>query len=118
MNNREAAKFADRIKRQAWHQVRVKRGKTNGAHTFHIVDLEAKDKRRASTTIYTVADWLVHPLNKLNKPQEKRDQTLDEYVKTFTQETARMQALMGRLSEDAIGVAAAMANLNTALADE
>ncbi len=114
MNEREAAKFAQTIKRQAWHQVKVKRGKTNGKHTFHIIDTEAKDTRLASTTIYTVADWLVHPLNSINKPQTKKpleDGDLAQFTREFTSFTAGLQATMGRLTEAAVAAAASTAAL-------
>ncbi len=111
MNDREAAKFASTIKKQAWHQVRVKVGRTNGKPTFHIYDTQAKDRRRASTTIYTEGDWLVHPLNSINKPTQKKEQTLDEYIGEFTSLTAGIQASMGRVTEAAIAAASKLADV-------
>jgi type 1 glutamine amidotransferase len=111
MNDREAAKFASTIKKQAWHQVRVKRGRTNGQHCFHIFDTEAKDRRRASTTIYTEGEWLVHPLNSINRPTRKSDErALEDWTNEFTSFTAGLQATMGRLTETAVAAAAKMAD--------
>lgn len=120
MNDREAAKFASTIKKQAWHQVRVKIGRTNGQHTFHIYDTQAKDRRRASTTIYNEGDWLVHPLNSVNKPTvRKRDEeALAEFGREFTSITAGIQATLGRLTEATIEAAAHMATINTSLDPE
>lgn len=112
MNDYEAAKLASTIRKQAWHQVRVKVGRTNGRHTFHIFDTQANDRRCASTTIYTEGEWIVHPLNSINKPTQKRsdDERLAEYGREFTHITAGIQASLGRLTEAAIAAAAAMAD--------
>lgn len=120
MNEREAAKFASTIKKQAWHQVRVKIGRTNGQPCFHIYDTQPKDRSRASTTIYTEGEWLVHPLNSINKPTErKRDQeALVEFGREFSSITAGIQATLGRLTEATIEAAAHMATMNTSLDPE
>jgi hypothetical protein len=110
MNEREAAKFAATIKKQAWHQVRVKIGRTNGKPTFHIFDTQAKDTRLASTTIYTEGEWLVHPLNSINRPTKKPDKALDDFTNEFVSFTAGFQASMGRLTEAAVAAAAKMAD--------
>lgn len=112
MNEQEAAKLASRIKHEAWHQVKVKRGKTNGRFTFHIFDTQARDRRRASTTIYTVGEWLAHPLNLLNKPRAQREEGLDEYIDRFTKHSANLQVLMGSLNERAVELAAKVANFD------
>lgn len=112
MTVQESIKFAERIKREAWHQVKVKRGMTNGRFTFHIIDTQAKDTRTASTTIYTVGEWMAHPLNLLNKPQTKREEGLDEYITRFTHHTASIQASVGRLTEAAVEAASKMAELD------
>lgn len=110
MNKTEHRQLLTRIPREAWHQVKVKAGCTNGRLCIHIRDTQPKNRRRASTTIYTMGEWLVHPLNKLNKPTAKREQSLDEYVKTFVQETARIQAVSGRLTPDNVAAATDLAN--------
>jgi len=107
MTKLEQEQLLARIPREAWHQIKVKPGCTNGRFCVHIRDTQPRDRSRASTTIYTMGEWLVHPLNKLNKPSAKREQTLDEYVKTFTQETARIQAVSGYLTPDDVATAAA-----------
>jgi len=80
LNALEHKQLLERIPREAWHQVKVKPGRTNGRLCVHIRDTQPKDQRRASTTIYSLGEWLVHPLNKLNKPSAKREQSLDEYI--------------------------------------
>lgn len=114
MNDREAQQFAQKIKKQAWHQVRVRVGRTNGMHTFHITDTQAADKSRASTTIYNEGEWLIHPLNSINRPT-KRDEGLAEYVHEFTDLTAGIQASFGRLTEAAVSAAAKAAALRAPL---
>lgn len=115
MNDREAAKLASTIKKQAWHQVRVKVGRTNGQPCFHIYDTQADDRRRASTTIYTEGEWLVHPLNSINRPAKKPDRTLEDFTNEFTSFTAGFQATMGRLTEVAIAAASKAAALRVPL---
>ena len=104
MTDQDARKLAARIPKEAWHQVRTKLGRTNGKPTIHIIDTQTKK----STTIYTEGEWLVHDLNKRNKPSKKReDVDLAETAKTFTRLTAQMQASFGRLTEAAVAAAAA-----------
>ena len=105
MTDQEAHKLATRIPKEAWHPVRTKLGRTNGKPTIHIIDKQTKQ----STTIYTEGEWLVHDLNKRNKPSKKRVEEVDlvETTKNFTRLTARMQAAFGRLTEAAVGAAAA-----------
>lgn len=118
MNDREAAKLASTIKKQAWHQVRVKVGRTNGRHTFNIYDTQANDRRRASTTIYTEGEWLIHPLNSINKPTKKPDKALEDFTNEFTSFTAGFQASVGRLTEVAIAAASMEAALRVPLETE
>lgn len=104
MTEQEARKLAERIPKEAWHQVRTKRGHTNGKPTIHVIDTQGK----TSETIYTEGEWLVHPLNKRNKPSRKReDDDLATVAKRFTRLTAQMQATMGRLGAAALEAAAA-----------
>lgn len=114
MNDREARQLAARVPKEAWHQVRVKIGRTNGRPTLHITDTEAKDRSRASTTIYSEGEWLIHPLNHRNKPSKRRENVdLAGIQESFTKVTAAFQALTGQMTTTAVamaGIAAAVEN--------
>lgn len=66
--------FATKIRKDSWHRLKTKVGETNGQTVVHIIDLEADDKRVASTTVATMGQWLVHPLNRLQKPRKGQTQ--------------------------------------------
>src|SRR5688572_32397418 len=98
MTTQEADKLAARIPKEAWHPVYTKRGTTNGKPTIHIIDKQKKD----STTIYSEGEWLVHPLNKRNRPSKQReDFNLVETVTRFTRLTSQLQAAFVRVGQAA-----------------
>jgi hypothetical protein len=88
-------------------------GQTNGRFVIHITDKSPPDKSRASTTIYSAGDWLGHPLNKLNTPSKRKQETegIDGFIEKFTKHTAALNTAMGHLSSKAVKAAAAMTDL-------
>lgn len=67
MTAREQTHLMRAIPKEAWRQVKVKRGRTNGRLTVHIIDVDG----RSSTTIFTVGEWLAHPLRYNNRPRKR-----------------------------------------------
>lgn len=84
MTPREQAHLVHAIPKEAWHQVRVKRGQTNGRLTVHVIDLD----ERTSTTIYTVGEWMAHPLNRSNRPSKRRQEPDVGLVANFIHDMA------------------------------
>ncbi len=68
MTSREAHNVAAQVMREAASKVRVTVGQTNGRCCVHVNDLDPRDPSRSSTTIYSEAEWAIHPLNRSNRP--------------------------------------------------
>lgn len=66
--------LVEEIKQSAWSRVEVKTNTTNGEPVFHVRDLEG----RSSTTIRNYGEWLLHPLNKRNRPSRRERGELEE----------------------------------------
>lgn len=64
---KEARRLARHIPKEALHQVKTRVGQTNGRWCIHVIDTEAADSRKASTTLYEAGEWLAHPLHKISR---------------------------------------------------
>lgn len=84
MTEREQAHLMRAIPKEAWRQVKVKRGRTNGEAVIHIRDVDG----RASTTIATVGEWLAHPLRYNNRPSKRRQERDPGIVTDFLHDMA------------------------------
>lgn len=90
LTRNEAFELASRIRRDANTPVRTVLGRTNGLWLVHVIEKET----RRSVNIADEGEWIVHPLNKRNRPARVRrarrdrdiladDQTVEKGLNTI-----------------------------------